>query len=78
MISRRILIALYTVVAVLNTSAQTNKNLERLRFIADSILQTGSRINSAVMDSYIAKDSRESFIKSAVIQMMATPEYQLC
>jgi len=46
--------------------------------IADSILQTGSRINSAVMDSYIAKDSRESFIKSAVIQMMATPEYQLC
>jgi CubicO group peptidase (beta-lactamase class C family) len=39
MISRRILIGLCIVIAVLHTSAQTNKNLERLRFIADSILQ---------------------------------------
>ena len=39
MISRRILIALCTVVALVNTSGQTNNNLERLRFIADSILQ---------------------------------------
>ncbi|HYK47230.1 MAG TPA: serine hydrolase [Parafilimonas sp.] len=59
MISRRILIALCTVVAVFNTSAQTNKSLERLRFIADSILQNqvdGNFIPGAVIE--IKKDDR--------------------
>jgi uncharacterized protein (DUF1800 family) len=46
--------------------------------IADTLLQTGSRVNDNTIQNYIAKDSRENFIKTAVIQIMATPEYQLC
>jgi uncharacterized protein (DUF1800 family) len=46
--------------------------------IADSLLQSQSRLNVKVLDKYIAADSRENFIKTAVIQLMTTPEYQLC
>lgn len=46
--------------------------------IADTVLQTGSRIPSAVLDKYVNADSRENFIKSAIINLMSTPEYQLC
>ncbi len=46
--------------------------------IADTLLQTTSRVPIATLDSFIAKDNRENFIKTTVIQLMATPEYQLC
>ncbi|RYD81398.1 MAG: DUF1800 family protein, partial [Sphingobacteriales bacterium] len=46
--------------------------------IADTLLQTGSRVDAALLDNYIAKDSRENFVKTTVIQLMTTPEYQLC
>lgn len=46
--------------------------------IADTLLQTSSRINWNTLETYISKSSRENFIKSTVIQLMATPEYQLC
>jgi uncharacterized protein (DUF1800 family) len=46
--------------------------------IAASLLQSQARIPSALLDKYLVKDSRENFIKSAVIQNMSTPEYQLC
>lgn len=46
--------------------------------IADSLLQSQSRVDAKVMEKYIVADSRENFIKTAVIQLMSTPEYQLC
>ncbi|HRD57191.1 MAG TPA: DUF1800 domain-containing protein [Ferruginibacter sp.] len=46
--------------------------------IADSLLQTSSRVAAHTLDSFITKDSRENFIKTTIIQLMATPEYQLC
>ncbi|MDB5203250.1 MAG: hypothetical protein JWQ27_2659 [Ferruginibacter sp.] len=46
--------------------------------IADSLLQTKSRIQPALLTKYLNAESRENFIKSAVINMMSTPEYQLC
>jgi uncharacterized protein (DUF1800 family) len=46
--------------------------------IADTLLQSKSRINDAVLNKHLAADSRENFIKTSVIQIMATPEYQLC
>jgi len=46
--------------------------------IADTLLQSKSRLDTKLMDKYIASDSRENFIKTAVIQLMTTPEYQLC
>ena len=46
--------------------------------IADTLLQSKSRLDIKLLDKYIASDSRENFIKTAVIQLMTTPEYQLC
>jgi uncharacterized protein (DUF1800 family) len=46
--------------------------------IADTMLQSESRPDTKIVDAYLTKDSRENFIKSSVIQLMTTPEYQLC
>ena len=57
---------------------EKTKREELNKKIADVLLQTPSRVKEASLQNYIAKDSRENFIKTAVIQIMATPEYQLC
>ncbi len=49
-----------------------------LENIADTVLQTKSQVSNAVLDKYINTASRENYIKSAVVNLMATPEYQLC
>lgn len=46
--------------------------------IESTVLQTKSKVSKAVLDKYINAGSRENFIKSAVVNLMATPEYQLC
>ncbi|CAN5853382.1 DUF1800 domain-containing protein [soil metagenome] len=46
--------------------------------IIETVLQTGSRIDSSVFDKYISSGSREDFIKTSVLNLMSTPEYQLC
>ena len=46
--------------------------------IADSVLQSPGRLEKNILEKYVAADSRENFIKTSVIQLMATPEYQLC
>lgn len=49
-----------------------------LQKISDTVLQTQSRIPVALLDKYINAESRETYIKSAIINLMSTPEYQLC
>ncbi len=49
-----------------------------LENIADTVLQTNSQVSNAVLDRYVNTGSRENYIKSAVVNLMATPEYQLC
>lgn len=46
--------------------------------IIDSLLQTKGRIDGSILSNYLNNESRESFIKSVVINVMSTPEYQLC
>lgn len=46
--------------------------------IADTVLQTKSQVSTTLLNKYVNAASRENFIKSAVINLMATPEYQLC
>lgn len=46
--------------------------------ITATLLQTKSKVSRNVLDRYINSESREHYIKSAVINLMATPEYQLC
>jgi uncharacterized protein (DUF1800 family) len=46
--------------------------------IIDSLLQTKGRIADNVLANYYNNENRENFIKSVVINVMSTPEYQLC
>ncbi len=61
-----------------------NKNFEKTarpqlsQVIINSLLQTHARINTTLLSQYLNNESRESFIKSVVINVMSTPEYQLC
>lgn len=46
--------------------------------IANTLLQVQDKIDVSVLDKYTDNSSRESYIKSVTIQLMSTPEYQLC
>ncbi len=51
---------------------------ELINDIAGILLQTKRAVNADVISEYSDAGARESFIKSATIQIMSTPEYQLC
>jgi len=46
--------------------------------VNDIVLQTKNSINPNVLKRYIDNTSREGFIKSSMVELMSTPEYQLC
>jgi hypothetical protein len=46
--------------------------------ISATILQTQHGIDESILKKYTDNGSKENFIKSATIQLMSTPEYQLC
>jgi uncharacterized protein (DUF1800 family) len=49
-----------------------------LTSISGIILQTKTGVHTDTLKNYVDAGSRESFIKTATIQLMSTPEYQLC
>jgi uncharacterized protein (DUF1800 family) len=46
--------------------------------VNDVVLQTKNSINPNVLKRYIDNTAREGFIKSSMVELMSTPEYQLC
>lgn len=64
--------------------ASVNKIFEKvqreklLESITNTVLQTRNKVSNAVLDKYVNAESRENYIKSAVVNLMSTPEYQLC
>jgi uncharacterized protein (DUF1800 family) len=46
--------------------------------IAETILQTRTAVGEATLKKYVYAGNREDFIKTTTIQLMSTPEYQLC
>lgn len=46
--------------------------------IAASLLQVKSSVSSDLIGRYASSANRDSFIKTATLQLMSTPEYQLC
>ena len=46
--------------------------------IAGNLLQTKKAVSAGVIIEYSDSGDKESFIKTATIQIMSTPEYQLC
>ncbi|MBS1653425.1 MAG: DUF1800 domain-containing protein [Bacteroidetes bacterium] len=51
---------------------------ELIRNISQALLQVKPQVPDAVISQYADASGRENFIKTATIQVMATPEYQLC
>jgi hypothetical protein len=49
-----------------------------LNAISGILIQGAEPVNEKILNKYIDASTRESFIKSATIQLMSTPEYQLC
>jgi hypothetical protein len=45
--------------------------------ISGILLQTKTAVDAAVIKQYSNENDRVSFIRSATIQIMSTPEYQL-
>jgi len=60
------------------------KNLEKIQreqlvnTMFDCLLQVKSSVGADVISQYSDATTRDSFIKTATIQIMSTPEYQLC
>lgn len=46
--------------------------------ISRLLIQANSRIENAILEKYTDASSREEYIKSHIIRLMCTPEYQLC
>ncbi len=46
--------------------------------ISAVVLQTKSQVSAKVLDKYLNNENRENYIKSAIVNLMSTPEYQLC
>jgi uncharacterized protein (DUF1800 family) len=46
--------------------------------ISNNLLQVKSRVSMDVIKQYADQSGRENFIKTATMQIMSTPEYQLC
>jgi uncharacterized protein (DUF1800 family) len=49
-----------------------------LKRVNEIVLQTKNSVNPNILKRYIDNASREGFIKSAMVELMSTPEYQLC
>ena len=54
----------------------TRENL--FRKISEVLLQTKTEVSEADLKKYLNNENRENFIKSVIINLMSTPEYQLC
>jgi uncharacterized protein (DUF1800 family) len=72
-----------TILADINWDVYT-KSFERVprqklqSDLSGLLLQAPSRVSEPVLNKYIDPVSRESFIKTATIRLMSTPEYQMC
>lgn len=49
-----------------------------LETISATILQAKSQVSDKVLERYVNAESRENYIKSTIVNLMSTPEYQLC
>ncbi len=57
--------------------ASTNRE-NLLAKISETLLQSKNKLNITVLGKHVNNESRENYIKSAIVNIMSTPEYQLC
>jgi uncharacterized protein (DUF1800 family) len=65
----------WTLVAKIFEPVPREKLLQK---ITDTILQTKVHVSDAVLEKHLNNESRENFTKSVIVNLMSTPEYQLC
>lgn len=46
--------------------------------LSDTLLQVKSTVSNSLITQYSDANSRDEFVKTATLQIMSTPEYQLC
>jgi uncharacterized protein (DUF1800 family) len=46
--------------------------------LTDVLFQVNTSLNTEALQNYIDESNRDSFIRTATIQLMSTPEYQMC
>jgi uncharacterized protein (DUF1800 family) len=63
---------------IVNKVFEKTARPQLLPAIIDTLLQTKGRVAEATLAKYLNNESRENFIKSVVVNVMSTPEYQLC
>jgi uncharacterized protein (DUF1800 family) len=49
-----------------------------LPVICHTLIQTKSTVSPDIIKNYVDDSSKETFIKTATLQLMSTPEYQMC
>jgi uncharacterized protein (DUF1800 family) len=64
--------------AAVNTIFEKVEREKLLENIEATILQTKNKVSNVILNKYVNADSRENFVKSTVVNLMSTPEYQLC
>jgi len=57
---------------------ETTKREHLLAALQNTLLQVTPRFDVKVIQSFSDSSSRENFIRTCAIQMMSTPEYQMC
>jgi uncharacterized protein (DUF1800 family) len=65
----------WTLVAKIFESTTREKLLQK---VTDTVLQTKGHVSNPVLEKYLNNESRENYIKSTIVNLMGTPEYQLC
>ena len=76
LIKREIAAQLNWVMVVKNF--ETTARIALAQTIIDTLLQSKGNVNEKLLASYLNNENRENFIKSVVVNVMSTPEYQLC
>jgi uncharacterized protein (DUF1800 family) len=46
--------------------------------ISGVVLQTKSNISPGILDKYVDRQARDVYIKTTIVELMSTPEYQMC
>lgn len=64
--------------AAVNTIFEKVQREKLLENIESTVLQTKNKLGNVILDRYVNAASRENYIKSAIVNLMSTPEYQLC
>ncbi len=49
-----------------------------LQKVTDTVLQTKNHVSNKLLEKYLNAESRENYTRSAIVNLMSTPEYQLC